>query len=570
MNVPNSLAIRRKPAVLLLLAALGGCVPPAPSTPAADNSTAGLAEIAVTANPLASQAALAVLKQGGTAVDAAVAAQAVLGLVEPQASGPGGGSVLLVWDAAAAKLSVFDGTPRAGHNAAAGLNADPSGRPLDPGEVMYGGGAVGVPGTLPALWGAHRAAGKLPWAALFAPAIKLADDGFPMPRALHTLLSAPAAASSYASVLALYGGVVPPVGASVRNPAYAATLRRVAQRGADGLFAGDGLREMLAALNRGPQSSLLTEADLRGYTVTQPAPVCVQWRDWKLCTAPPPSFGGLLALQILAMAGPGDLSDAGYAHRFLDAGRLAQADRRRFAGDPDRVPVPVAQLLDPAYLAARAALIAPDRALQHPKPGNLRQEQGDARRDDPSAPTTATSQVVVVDRAGNAVSMTSSLTHNFGARVLAGGMPLNNALVDFAPMPPSGVRYANDMEPDKRPVTPKAPVMAFDAQGRLVLLGGSGGGPGTPDFVAAALLDMLPGARAPAEVVARPHITSADIDHVTVETGTTAEQLLPALRAMGHQAEAEPLPSGSAFARRTARGWQGAADPRRDGVALGD
>lgn len=324
---------------------------------------------------------------------------------------------------------------------------------------------------------------------------------------------------------------------------------------------------MQEALGRGLQRSRLTRADFEHYTVAQPEPLCAPWQQWRICTAPPPISGGLVALQILAMTGPGDIAEAGFAHRFLEAGRLAEADRRRYVADPDQVPVPVRAMLDPAYLAMRAGLIAPDRAMHQPRAGVLPVTAAEA---DPGLPTTATSQIAIAARNGDALSMTTSLTHIFGARVVADGMALNNALVNFAPLPPSGVRYANEMAPGKRPATPMAPVMVFDAQGEPVLLGGSGGGPGVPDYTAAALLDLLTGGRTPAQAVARGHISSAETDHVAVEAGTEAAALLPALEAMGHQAAAEPLPSGSAFLLRTATGWQGAADPRRDGVALGN
>jgi gamma-glutamyltranspeptidase/glutathione hydrolase len=556
-----------------LIVLLAGCAPGQPVTiaPAIADPPADASEIVVSGERSASEAGLAMLARGGAPVDAAVAAQAVLGLVEPQHSGFGGGSVLLTWQAADGRLLVFDGTPRAGRNALPGLNVDHAGRPLDPALVVHGGGAVGVPGTLPALAAAHAAQGKLPWGDLFAPAIKLAEDGFAMPRALHDLLAAPGAAKSYAEVAALYltpEGTLPEIGATLHNPAYAATLRRVAKLGPAGLYDGDALPEIMAALGRGAQPSRLTADDLRDYKAVQSPPLCAAWREWKLCTAPPPAFGGLVALQVLGMAGAGDFDQPDFVHRFLEAGRLAQADRRRYVADPDFVPVPTAGLLDSTYLVARAGQIRPAHALAHPKPGEP--QAADAARPDPGAPTTATSQLVVVDRAGNALTMTSSLTHLFGARVVAGGMVLNNALANFAPLPPSGASYANQMAPGKRPANPVAPVLVLDRDGRPLLLGGSGGGPGLPDFVAAALIEILANHRAPAAALARPHVTSADPDHVVLEAGTSAEALLPALTAMGHQVRAEPLPSGSAFVMRTGSGWVGAADPRREGAAVGN
>jgi gamma-glutamyltranspeptidase/glutathione hydrolase len=323
----------------------------------------------------------------------------------------------------------------------------------------------------------------------------------------------------------------------------------------------------MAALRQGAQPSRLTAEDLRGYAAEAAAPLCLPWHGSRICTAPPPAFGGLVALQMLGIADAGDFSDAGFAHRFLDAGRLAEADRRRYAADPAFFAVPTAGLLDPAYLASRAVLIPAAGALPHPKAG---EPEAVARRDDPGAPTTATSQIVVVAKNGDALSMTTSLTHLFGARVAAGGVVFNNALANFAPAPPGGVQYANEMAPQKRPITPAAPVMVLDADGKLLLLGGSGGGAFVPDVVAQALIEILGNHRAPAEALARPHLSSADPDHVAVEAGTAAEALLPALAGMGYRARADRLASGSAFAWRGPAGWLAAADPRRDGVALGD
>jgi gamma-glutamyltranspeptidase/glutathione hydrolase len=571
---------RRGWALAALLALLAGCADPSvmvahtaaePSEPAAVATATPTSELVVSDDRAASAAGLAMLARGGTAIDAAVAAQAVLGLVEPQHSGLGGGSVLLVWQAADSRLTVLDGTPRAGHDAPRGLNADRAGRPLDPALVVHGGGAVGAPGTLPALSAAHRRFGKLPWGDLFAPAIKLAQDGFAMPQALHDLLAAPGASHAYGEVAALYlrpDGTLPEIGATLRNPAYAVTLRRVAKLGPAGLYDGDALPGMMAALARGTQPSRLSRDDLLYFAATEDTALCATWREWKLCTAPPPAYGGLVALQMLGIAGAGDLDTPAFAHRFLDAGRLAQADRRRYAGDYVGEHGVGEGLLDPAYLAGRARLISPTRALAHPRPGEPAIDVSLAAVD-PGAPTSATSQVVVVDRAGDVLSMTSSLTHLFGARVVAGGVVLNNALANFAPLPPSGVHYANEMAPDKRPATPVAPVIVF-RDGQPVLAGGSGGGAGVPDFVAAAVLELLGNHRAPAEALARPHLSSADPDHVAVEAGTPAARLLPALAAMGHQVQAEPLPSGSAFVLRSGNGWIGAADPRRQGAAVGD
>jgi len=251
-------------------------------------------------------------------------------------------------------MTSFDGTAAAPNRTTRALTIDTNGQPLAPSEVGFGPRAVAVPGTLPVLWAVHKAQGKLPWADLFQPAIRLADAGFPMPRALHEVLAAPDASAAYAAAAAPYLGPDRqplPVGTIVKNPALAATLRRVAQSGPDGLIADGAGDQFMAALRSGPTVAAHPQGTRRRPAGRAP-PLCAPWHGFQLCTAPPPAYGGLVALQILAMAGVGDLDDPHFAHRFLEAGRLAEADRRRYAADPDFIPVPSAGLLDPGYLAA--------------------------------------------------------------------------------------------------------------------------------------------------------------------------------------------------------------------------
>jgi gamma-glutamyltranspeptidase/glutathione hydrolase len=525
----------------------------------------------VAANPLAAQAGLDMLHRGGAPIDAAVAVQAVLALVEPQASGLGGGTLLLTWDAATQHMISFDGTAAAPRETTRALTIDTNGQSLDPNEVGFGPRAVAVPGTLPVLWAVHKAQGKLPWADLFQPAIKLAEAGFPMPHALNAVLAAPGAVTAYAAAAAPYlgpDGQPLPVGATVKNPALAATLRRVARLGPDGLAADGAAAQFMAALHSGRYPSLITAAELAGAPPVERPPLCAAWNGFRLCTAPPPAYGGLVALQILAMAGTGDLDDAHFVHRFLEAGRLADADRRRYAADPDFIPVPTAGLLDPGYLAARAALIQPDRAMARASPGDP--PGAIAALADPATKHAGTSSVEIIDRAGDALSMTTTITLTFGARIAAEGVVLNNALINFAPAPPHNGRYANEMAPGKRPASPLAPVIVLGADGRPVLVGGGAGGAEIPETVAAVLLDVLGNGQKLAAALARGNMSTDDPAHVTIEQGSTAERLVPALRAMGHEVEVEPLPSGTALLQRTPSGWIGAADPRRDGAAMGD
>ncbi len=525
----------------------------------------------VAAHPLAAQAGLDMLHRGGAPIDAAIAVQAVLALVEPQSSGFGGGTLLLTWDAAAHRMTSYDGTAEAPRQTMAALTIDTNGQPLPPSEVGFGPRAIAVPGTLPVLWAVHKAQGKLPWADLFQPAITLAETGFPMPRALNQVLTGPDAIAAYAAAAAPYLGADRqplPVGAIVKNPALAATLRRVAQSGPDGLAAGAAGEQFMAALRSGPYPSLLTASELAGAPPVERPPLCEAWRGLQLCTAPPPAYGGLVALQILAMAGAGDLDDPHFAHRFLEAARLAEADRRRYAADPDFIPVPSTGLLNPGYLAARAALIQPDQAATRVRPGDP--PGAVASLSDTLAKHAGTSVVAVVDRVGDALSMTTTITLTFGARIAADGVVLNNALINFSPAPPHNGRYANEMAPRKRPASPLAPVIVLGSDGRPVLIGGGAGGPQIPETVAAALLDVLGNGHPPAAALARGNMSAYDPAHLSIEQGSTAERLAPALRAMGHDVQVEPLPSGTALLQRNGDGWRGAADPRRDGVALGD
>lgn len=526
------------------------------------------AEIAVSANPVATEAGLEILRAGGTAVDATVAMQAVLGLVEPQASGLLGGAVALVFKPGAAAIDVFDGMATAPQAATKSLALGRDGRMLDPRTLAWSARAVGVPGVLPALAAAHDAHGRLPWAKLFDRAITLAETGAPMPRQLHDLLDDATLGTLRAPYLTADGHVIA-VGQSFRNPEYAAVLRRVAAHGPAGLYDEDGMAQALAALAGTAHPSLITAADLRGARPRIGQALCAPWQGLKICTAPAPAMGGIVMLQILGMVPPGDGHDAGFVHRFLEASRLAQADRRRFLADPEFMRVPVAGLLDPAYLAERATLIQPGSTIARPRPGEP--DQADAAgRDDPAAPQAATSSLAVVDRDGLIVSMTSTVNLHFGARVGAMGMVFNNALLNFAPPPPTalpqlGGRYANEMAPGKRPLSPIAPVIVRDADGKPVLAGGGAGGAPIPDTMAMTLIDLLARHYSLAEALSAGHFHASDPDHVALEEGTEAAGLKAPLEAIGHRVAVEPVSTGTSILLRGAQGWSGQSDPRRDG-----
>ncbi len=553
---------------VICLALLGGCAQQGgvvETAPAVIDH--GAVEIVVSASPQASAAGLEILREGGSAIDAAIAMQAVLGLVEPQSSGLLGGSVTLIWNPKTGAIDSFDGMATAPAAATRAVALGRSGTLLDPQKMAYSARAVGVPGVLPALWAAHLAQGKLPWERLFARAIALAENGAPMPGQLHDLLLDPALGAIRVPYLAADGSVIA-TGAEFRNPAYGTVLRRVARSGPDGLYAEGGMKAALDALGRTTRRSLITAADLRGATARVDHALCAPWQGLRVCTAPLPAMGGMVMLQILGMVPPGTVSDAPFVHRFLEASRLAEADRRRYMADPEFMSVPGQGLLDPAYLADRATLIEPDSSLSRPRPGEMDDEI--SLRDDPNAPQSATSTLAVVDGDGRVLSMTSTINLHFGARLGAMGMVFNNALLNFAPPPPTslpklGGRYANEMAPGKRPLSPIAPVIVLDQDGKPLLAGGGAGGAPIPDTMAMALIDVLARHHTLQQALSAGHFHAADPDHVALEAGTDAATLRPALEALGQRVELEPVSTGNALLLRGADGWSGASDPRREG-----
>jgi len=567
---------RHRVATLILCLVASACGSPQGLPKDAASAAGGPAAnraIIVTAHPQATEAGLAMLRQGGSAMDAAIAAQAVLGLVEPQSSGLLGGSLILLALPGQSDIVSIDGMPTAPAAATRAVSLTQEGELLDPREVAASARAVGVPGILPALWAAHQKAGKLPWASLFAPAIRLARDGIAMPRQLHGLLAGPGMIEALGDVAAPYlapNGSLLAEGATFRNPDAARALDRVARMGPEGLWQDGGMAEALESLGQGRHRSWITEADLISARPNIGAALCVSYQALRLCTAAPPSMGGMVMLQTLLTVPPGDPADPAFMHRFIEASRLAQADRRRYLADPAFVPVPVTALLDSAYLASRAGLIQADRTIGRPQAGQVADE---ARAADPGSPKAGTSQIVAADANGLVVSMTSTVTLQFGARRGAFGMVFNNALINFAPPPPTTFadqndHYANEMEPGKRPLTPATPVIVTGPDG-VVLAGGGAGGIPIPDTVALAVMDILTNHRSLPSVLAAGHVHAADPDHIVLEDGTDAVALQAPLERAGHRVGLETVSTGNAFITHDGKGWHGAADPRRDGTAQG-
>ena len=581
-------------ASLLVLALLGGCasvsgpaVPHSPSSPSSPAKPEPIAQQAkkravTTAHPLATTAALNILARGGSAVDAAIAAQMVLGLVEPQSSGIGGGALAMHWDAQAARLTSFDGLSAAPSRVTAALSQDFDGKALKSEDVARGSRSVGVPGALSVLKLLHEQHGKLPWASLFEPEIQLAQDGFPFPRYMHTILSAPSAAKDHPDMLPLYFDAaqkILPSGSLIKNPAYANTLKRIAQQGPTGFLAQGGAANLVAGLQRGAYASMISEADLRAYRAQPREPLCAPFLAYKVCAMGPTSFGGVVVLQMLQMlearlqgaapAGKFNFDDPAFAHLYAEAGRLAQADRLHYIGDPAFYNVPSASLIAAPYLKERARLIDPTKSAPSVSPGAIDTKAAMLETAPSSETMDATSQIAIVDGQGNALSVTTTNNLNFGSRLLIDGYVLNNAMTNFAALPRAGVTSPNKMELGKRPVTSMAPVIVFDAAGKPVVVGGSAGGFQIVDYITGSLIEMLANQRTPAQALARGNLSTAATGKVQLEKDTPAAALAPALTARGHNVEIVPLISGQGFLMRQGDGWMGAADPRRDGVAMG-
>jgi gamma-glutamyltranspeptidase/glutathione hydrolase len=488
------------------------------------------------AHPLAVEAGYQVLKRGGSALDAAIAAQMVLGLVEPESSGIGGGAFLLHWSDKEKKLRSYDGRETAPAAARRDLFFDSNRKQLEFREAVASGLSVGVPGVLRMLELAHKRHGKLPWAELFDPAITLAEQGFTASPRLRMLMERER------------------FHLPLKNPEYAATLRVIAQGGADAFYRGALTADMVRAVRSHARPGELTAQDFADYRALEREPLCGTYRAWRICSMGPPSSGGVAVLQILgilertpfARAPP---QSAAAVHYFAEAGRLAYADRGRYLGDPDFNVVPTRKLLSGKYLDERAKLIG-ERSM----------------RLAPVRDTEAvgTSHLSIVDASGDAVSMTTTIEATFGSRILVRGFLLNNQLTDFDFVPGS----PNEVAPRKRPRSSMAPAMVFSGT-RLDLVIGSPGGPNIINYVAKALVGTLDWKMDLQSAVALPNFGSRN-GPTLIERGSSYEGLIRELSNRGHEIETPPLTSGLHGIERVPGGWRGAADPRREGIAKGD
>jgi gamma-glutamyltranspeptidase / glutathione hydrolase len=540
------------------------------------------------ANPLAADAGYRMLKRGGAAIDAAIATQMVLTLVEPQSSGIGGGAFLLYFDGK--QLQAFDGRETAPMAATEHLFQDADGKPMAREAGLIGGRSVGAPGVLRMLELAHRQHGKLPWKSLFEPAIALAEHGFAVSARLHGLLAWDARHLAQDPVATAYfydkTGQPWPAGHILKNPALARTLREVALGGADAFYHGHIARDIAAKVAAHPTNpGLLTAADIGAYQAKVRTPVCSDYRQWTVCGMPPPSSSGIAIAQMLGILeikdmrpyAPVDgLPGAQAVHLFSEAGRLAYADRNRYAADTDFVPLPgrgVASLIDKTYLAQRAALIG-DKSMGQAEAGTppgMEQRWGT----DNAPEHHSTSHLTAVDAQGAGVAMTTSIEDAFGARQMVDGFMLNNQLTDFSfDSKDANGPIANRVQPGKRPRSAMAPTMVFDkASGKLVLTIGSPGGPAIINYVAKVLVGTLDWGLNVQQAINLPNFGSRN-GPTEIESGPMAPGLLDALRAKGHVLRVGEQNSGlHGIERLTIHGepvWFGGADPRREGVARGD
>jgi gamma-glutamyltranspeptidase/glutathione hydrolase len=533
------------------------------------------------ANPLAVDAGYRMLKAGGTAVDAAIAVQLALNLVEPQSSGIGGGAFMLVHDGRRQKLVAYDGRETAPAAAKPDRFLDKDGKPQQFIDAVIGGRSVGVPGTVALLAEAHKRHGKLPWAALFVPAIGLAENGFQVSVRLHTMVAAeryleqPRARAYFYDAL----GKPYPVGQLVRNPPFAATLRKIAAGGARAFYEGDIARDMVATVSsHGTNPGDMTLADLAGYKVKVREPVCGTYRVYKICGMPLPSSGGTTVLQILGMLEPLDVNAMGPAtlwsiHFISEAGRLAYADRAVYMADPDFYTPPTG-LLDRRYVAERSQLIRPNASMGRGKPGAppaAAPLQKVAYGEDSALEFPSTSHISIVDAYGNAVAMTTTIEDVFGSRLMTeGGFLLNNELTDFSFAPTDdGKPVANRVEAGKRPRSSMAPTIVYDRSGRIHMVAGSPGGSAIINYVAKTLVAVLDWELDPQAAIALPNFGSRN-GPTELEMDTGAAALEPKLKALGHETRVMEHTSGLQAIVRTSTGWIGGADPRREGTVRGD
>lgn len=529
------------------------------------------------ANPLAARAGADALEKGGTAVDAMIAVQAMLGLVEPQSSGLGGGSFLVYYDAAAKRVVTLDARETAPRAATPILFQTDRGETMGFFDAVVGGRSVGVPGTPRLLADAHRRWGRLPFPDLLAPAIRTAREGFAVSPRLAALVADDAARLSSSPTAAAYflpGGQPLQAGARLTNPAYADTLAALARDGAEAFYQGPIASDVVTTVRDAGNPGRLALDDLAAYRVIERPAVCTPYRKTEVCGMGPPSSGGVAIGQILGMLEPFDLAALGpddpVSWRLIgDATRLAFADRERYLADVDFVPLPLGGLTDRTYLAARAALLKTDKALADTPAGEPHWDHALNFADGDAPELPSTSHISIVDRYGNALAMTTSIENGFGSRLMVRGFLLNNQLTDFSfASQKNGVPVANRVEPGKRPRSSMSPTIVLeDGKPRFVV--GSPGGSNIISYVVQAIVEHLDWGRDVQAAVAAPHLVNR-FGPYDLEAGTAAAAMADDLAALGYATQTKDLNSGLQAIAVLPDGLFGGSDPRREGVSLGD
>jgi gamma-glutamyltranspeptidase / glutathione hydrolase len=536
-------------------------------------------DMVAAANPLAAAAGREMLRHGGTAVDAAIATQMVLNLVEPESSGIGGGAFLVLYSAKEHRVTTFDGRETAPAAAKGDRFIGPDGKPMNYFQALVGGRSVGVPGVLRMLEMAHKRYGKLPWATLFAPAIKLARDGFPISDKLYgelardKLFPKDGAARTYFYEA---DGRAKPAGTILKNPEFAATLTTIAKQGADAFYKSPIADDMVAtADNAWVNPSDMTTADIAGYKAIERAPICGFYRQYKLCGMGPPSSGGVAVLELLGLLQPFDMKDQVNTpeawNLFAQASRLAYADRDRYVGDPAFVRAPIAGMIDRTYLAQRAQLINPQHfAAGSVPPGEPPGLHAANFGRDRTPEFPSTSNMSIIDPAGNALAMTTTIEFAFGSHLMVRGFLLNNELTDFSYVPDDNGRpVANRVEGGKRPRSSMSPTLVFDQKGHVIMSVGSAGGPAIITDVAKTLVATLDWNYPMQQAMDLPNVSNRN-GATEIEAKPAADAMAAALKAEGHDIHRNGRSSGLSGIRVTRQGFDGAADDRRAGTALGD
>jgi len=529
------------------------------------------------ANPYASEAGFNILKKGGSAIDAAIAVQLVLTLVEPQSSGIGGGAFILHWDKRKQFLTTFDGRETAPKEATSELFLDENGNAISWIKAVVGGRSVGVPGVLAALKKAHDQYGKLAWSELFVDAIELAEQGFIVSPRLEKLVTMQfnPGISQLPEIKNYFfpDNVVIKTGDLLKNKKLAGVYRSLAKDGVEPFYQGWIATKIVNAVqNSDIAPGKLTLQDMANYQPKQRPAVCGAYRSYNVCGMAPPSSGGVAVIQLLGQLEPYDLPQKAIdslqtVHLFTQSSRLAFADRNRYIADNDFVNVPVEGLISPTYLAQRAKLINVNKDMGKAQAG---QPQGAlAQADDLAYELPSTSHISIVDKQGNAISMTTSVEMAFGSAVMVEGFILNNQLTDFSLAPKvNGLLVANRLEPLKRPRSSMAPTMVFNADKSLKLVVGSPGGSRIINYVAQTILGVLDWKLDPQTAINLPKVTNRN-RVTTLEKGTKITSLKAALAAKGHKVVVRDLNSGIHAIEVTDTGLTGGADPRREGKVLG-